>query len=390
MASTQTPSRKKAKDAKLNELTDPPAASGFGNDGELLRIKKTLTGRLRKATAGTEALPIVFQQGGITPYKLATFGDSRANTGSHRTTVTGVGINGEKVASQLCMLRGDMEIVFNGGISGDTAVNWNSAARVASGQTVKDLIASQPDACKIQYGINDYIAGTAASVVVAALKELIAKVIGAGIPVVFESTNPAAATSVSYINGYAASGGFGASAAAKLAEMQSGNAQMQAWLAQFPGNIAKYVDTSSVTTGDDGYAKTDQTYFDGTHMARNKGARPCAALIDAAISEYFPRRYGQLLKAAYPNGLNRCWLSPTSGRASGVSTPQNESGTVTATYQIVVDDDGDLCQEINLTATVLNAGAFRTRIDLSPDWVGATPFFTIAAGDVLQACVDYE
>jgi lysophospholipase L1-like esterase len=52
MASTQTPSRKKAKDAKLNELTAPPESSTFGNDGELLRIRKTLNGGLQNSIKG--------------------------------------------------------------------------------------------------------------------------------------------------------------------------------------------------------------------------------------------------------------------------------------------------------------------------------------------------
>lgn len=44
MASTQTPSRKQAKDAKLNELTDPPPASQFGEPGEKLQIVKSFAG----------------------------------------------------------------------------------------------------------------------------------------------------------------------------------------------------------------------------------------------------------------------------------------------------------------------------------------------------------
>lgn len=45
MASTQTPSRKQAKDAKLNELTSGPEKDDYGLDGEVLRtIRNPVTG----------------------------------------------------------------------------------------------------------------------------------------------------------------------------------------------------------------------------------------------------------------------------------------------------------------------------------------------------------
>ena len=347
----------------------------------------SVTGGINLSVGGG-LLPITFTTASFSPYRLALFGDSRSNGGSHLTTVTASSISGEKVPGALCQVRGDLQIVFNGGISGDLVSNWNSAGRVSTTQTVKDLIAANPDVCYIQYGINDYIAGTAATTVVSNLKLLIDKIIGAGIPVIFESCNPAAPTAVSYINGYASSGGFGASAAAKLAEMQAGNLAMQAWLSTFPSNVALYVDTSSATTATDGYAKTDQTYYDGTHLSR-RGCMAVAALINTAMEPYFPVKSGQRLKLPTPNGMNRSMLNQSAGRAANFSAMVAEAGTATATYQCVTDASGDLCQEYNVTVTALSTGSVRLRFDMLPDWVGASPFFPIVAGDIMQAAFDY-
>jgi len=347
-----------------------------------------VTGRIRNLDAsGTPILAL--QTAAMTPYRVATFGDSRSNVGgTHLTTTTTGGINGEKVVGQLMLRRGDIQICFNGGISGGLASDWNGAARISSSQSVTHLVASNPDFAYVQFGINDYIAGVSAATVVGYLQLAIDKIIGAGIPVVFESCNPCAAAAASYINGYASTGGFGASAASKLAEMQAGNAAMQSWLAQFPSNMAIYVDSSSVTTADDGYAKTDMTYADGTHLSRI-GSKGVAALADAAITPWFPMKQGQAIKLAYPNGINRSFLSPSSGRANNFNTILNESGTATATYAINVDSSGDLVQDFIVTSTVLASGAFTSRFEIFPDWAGAGGFWTAAAGDVMQASFDY-
>lgn len=347
-----------------------------------------LTGGIRNLeAAGVPVQTFVF--GSMIPYRLATFGDSRANAnGTHLTTSTAGTISGEKVPGSLCQIRGDMQVVFNGGISGGLTSDWNSAGRASSSQTVKDLIAATPDLCYIQFGINDYIAGVSASTVVGYLKAAIDKIIGAGIPVIFESCNPAAAAATSYINGYSSAGGFGENAASKLAEMQAGNAAMKTWLAQFPSNIALYVDTSTVTTSADGYAKTDKTYYDGTHMSR-MGCFAAANIINSASLPFFPIKSGQRVKCISPNGINRSFLSPTSGRAANFSAIVVENGTATATYQIVTDEDGDLCQEYNVSVTSVGGSTFRVRCDMLPDWVGATPFVTLSAGNILQGAFDY-
>lgn len=333
------------------------------------------------------------KRGAITTYRLATFGDSRANAGSHRTTSTAGSVSGDKVPGQLCQIRGDMEIVFNGGVSGDTTANWNNALTGRTGKTVTDLIAATPDLCYVQFGINDNIAATASATTIANLKLALDKIMGAGIPVVFESINPAAVGPASYINGYASTGGYSATsnqgeADTRLAITQAVNSAMQSWLATFPSNIALYVDTSSVSALVTGFANS-ASYADGTHMSRI-GCRASAALIDNAIATYFPRKYGQALDLIYPNGINRSFLSPSSGRASNFSAIQAEAGTMTSTYEIGVDEYGDAVQQYNVTVTALASSRFIARFPMVPDWMGGSPFFTLAAADVMQAAFDYS
>jgi lysophospholipase L1-like esterase len=328
--------------------------------------------------------------GAVTPYRLAVYGDSRPNVSATHTgaaVASGAAMLGEKTPVQLCMLRGDMQVCFNGGISGDTAVNWASASRASSTQNVAAMLATNPDLCLVQYGINDLIAGTSAATILASLQALADKVVGAGVPFVFESTNTAAAAAASYINGYSSGGGFGASAASKLAELRSVRDGMRSFLAQYPASLAVYVDTSAVSDGADGYAKTDQTYYDGTHMSR-RGCRAAAAVIDGAISGLFPRRPGVGLKLAYPNGMNYAMLSPTSGRAARFSAIAVDGGTATATYEVGRDGDGNYFQQYNVAVTALASGSFAIRCDVLPDWVGAG-FYALAAGDVVQCAVDY-
>ena len=336
------------------------------------------------------ALGVTGLVGPVTPYRLAVFGDSRANVTTTQSTTSASNLDmlSEKVAACLTMLRGDMQICFNGGISGDTAANWNSAGRISTSQNVASMLATNPDLCLVQYGINDIIAGTAAATILGNLQALAAKVIGAGVPFIFESINTCAASSVSYINGYSAAGGFGASASTKLATLAAVRSGMQTFLDQFPRTLARYIDTSSVSDAADGYAKTDQTYYDGTHMSR-KGCWPAAVLIDSGIIDIFPRRTGIGLNLAYPNGCNVALLTQSSGRAANYSAIAMDNGSGTCTYETGTDANGNYYQQYNVTISALTTGYFSARFDVLPDWVGASPFYTLAAADVMQASIDY-
>lgn len=361
-----------------------------GHGEDFLPVRTNAAGTALVSGDGT---PIPYQRnraGAVVPYRLAVYGDSRANVGGTHlaSSASATTLSGEKVATQFCMLRGDMQIVFNGGISGDTAANWNSASRISSSQDVASMLAATPDLCLVQYGINDLIAGTSSATILGYLQAFAAKVIGAGIPFIFESINTAAAASATYINGYSSAGGFGTGAAAELVALAEVRAGMDAFLAQFPDYIAMYVDTSSVSDAADGYAKTDKTYYDGTHMSRI-GCRAAAVLIDSAIYGYFPRRVGLALKPTYPNGCNFSMLTVSSGRAANYNAMVAANGSGTCTYEVGQDDDGNWFQQYNVTISALASSYFQMRFDVLPDWAGASPFFTLAAGDVMQGSIDY-
>src|SRR5690606_23466352 len=66
-----------------------------------------------------------------------------------------------------------------------------------------------------------------------------------------------------------------------------------------------------------------------------------------------------------------------------------DNGSMTATYEVGQDDAGNYFQQYNITVTALASGYFKARLNILPDWVGGSPFFALAAGDVMQASIDY-
>ena len=110
-----------------------------------------------------------------TPYRMITFGDSRARaSNSTQIGVTGSATfyNTAREASWIAALLGDTEIVGDFGISGDpiitslTTNGWNGTAR-SNSKTIANALQLRPDICWIQYGINDIAAGaTSAAIIV--------------------------------------------------------------------------------------------------------------------------------------------------------------------------------------------------------------------------------
>lgn len=334
------------------------------------------------------------RRSGFSPLRVATFGDSRANIGASYTATVDGGYSGEKMPTWLSALRGDMLFVFNGGISGNRAVNWdnNTDNRQTNLQSVTDCIATTPNLVIIQYGINDVIAGTSAATIYAALQAMINEFLGAGIFVAFESIYTCARGPASYINGYASSGGFSATTnqteyEARLAVMQSINASMSTWLAGFPGR-AVFVDTNSTLAATDGYAKTDGTFYDGTHISQ-VGCRAGARVMNTALAPYFGTGMaGKPLSGLSRNALNDACITVVSGRAAGFSAGATEAGTLAYSYQVVQDAAGDWCQEYTITNTTAAATAARARLDLVPTFIGASTVPILAAGDLMQGAVD--
>ena len=338
--------------------------------------------------------PRYLRRSSFVPVRVATFGDSRVNIGAGYTATTDAGYSGEKMPTWLAALRGDMLFVFNGGISGNRAVNWdnNTDSRQSNNQTVTDCIAATPDIVLIQYGINDAIAGTSAATIYAALQAMMAEFLGAGIFAVFESIYTCAKGPASYINGYSSAGGFSSTTTlaeyeARLAIMQSVNSSMQTWLAGFPGR-ALYVETNATLAASDGYAKTDGTWYDGTHLS-SVGCRVAARLMSAALAPYIGTgMVGKPLAGLSRNALNDACITVASGRASGFSAGVTEAGTLAYSYQVVQDAAGDWCQEYTITNTTAAATAGRARFDVVPTFIGAATVPVLAAADLMQAAVD--
>lgn len=327
----------------------------------------------------------------------ATYGDSRANVSYVHTATYSSGAASviDKVANAVIELRGDSIIVFNGGISGDGLANWDNPARTPN---FSALIASKPDWLLIQYGVNDIIGWNGVSPTYAAfkdslisdLKELIGASVSSGIPAtVLEAINPCAAGPVSYIGGYPSAGGWGANADDKARMAREINAEMAAWIQGF-ADYARFADTAPILTAPDGYAKTDRTYADGTHFGA-LGARIAAPIISGAITELLgaPSRIS-LLEMGYRNSMNGAMLGNTGGRVNGIGLVQNEAGVSSAQYAVVIDDDGDLCQEVVITTTDIGAGIARPRVDWAPQFAGASAVVPVSAGDVLQASIRYS
>ena len=332
------------------------------------------------------------------PYRIATFGDSRANVGgtSLAANATGTTFNADRVATAVANQRPDIAIVFNGGLSGGFAANWanNSdgpTGRVTAVKTVADLLASAPDACLFQFGINDIMNWDGASpspasftvTLVANLQAAVAAIMNGGVFVVFESINPAAPASITFVNGYSAAGGFGTNAAAKLQAMTDVNNAMRAWLSAYPTR-GMYVDTSGATAGSDGYAKTNKTYVDGVHLSA-MGARGCAALILDAIKSFFPVRPVVALAPKSRSGVNGMLINATAGKAEGWDVLA-ETGTWAAEQWSIEGDS----QVVTLQCNGLVSGYCRRIITVLPSFIGASTLPVLAAGDILSARVEYE
>lgn len=325
------------------------------------------------------------------PYRVASFGDSRSNTNAaHLDSGTNKVLRNEVVIGALVALRPDMLYVFNGGVSGTTAANWDNdiGGRVTANKTVQDMLATMPDLCVMQYGINDIIGWNGSSptksgktaALIDALKACCATIMGAGVYVAFESINPCAKASVSYINGYSSAGGYGANHADKNDILEAVNAEMKAWLTVRP-QMGVFVDTSSATTAPDGYAKQDGTYRDGTHLSAY-GAVAAAKIVDATIRQVVPVRDIWALNSASlsQSAVNGALLSPTGGLADKWAIEAG-AGTWAADVKSI---DGDT-QEIVMTCTALASGIASRTVKLVPSFIGANTKPVVNAGDVLAA-----
>jgi lysophospholipase L1-like esterase len=309
------------------------------------------------------------------PYRWAMYGDSRANCFTVNTVLAPTGSStafyDQRPGMWLVGALGDSQIACNFGVSGDLATGWASSSR-ANSKTINNLTAAAffkggpVDAVYVQYGINDYIAGASAATVSAAIQALCVALMGAGIRVVLESTQPASAAS------------YGASAAAKLQATIDGNAILKAWAAGYPRQLA-FADTFAGLVDATGYASA--VYLpDGLHTGRS-GAMLSGAGCAVAARTLLPAKRsliytsGSLLQ---PNLID--WSGPTQYTNADV-------GTVTFTTPTWNIDaaTGMPYAETTMTCTALAGGFARGRWEVHATTIsGGSPRYPIAAGDELQ------
>lgn len=312
------------------------------------------------------------------PYRIAAFGDSRASFMGTSTVLVPTGsasaFNRNRTATWLSTYLGDAELVANFGHGGDTAVLWASSSR-ANSKTIKNLISANVykggpvDVVYVQYGVNDYIAGTSAATVAAAIQALCGALMGAGYKVILESTNPASAAN------------YGASAAAKLQATIDGNALLATWAAGYEGHLV-WVDTFASFVDGTGYANA--TYIaDGTHH-NWLGAMVSGYACATAARAILPQKTGLV----YSCGSR---LQPS---LIGWGDPPalyfvSDIATVTAntpTWNIDAAT-GMPYAEVTMTCTALTSGRALGHLEVHPASgviSGATPRWPLSIGDELQ------
>lgn len=310
------------------------------------------------------------------PYRMTAFGDSRASfmTTSTLLAITGAStaLNANRAAPWVAGGLGDAEMVANFGVSGDTAVLWASSSR-SNSKTINNLIAANlfkggpVDVCFIQYGINDYIAGTSAATVAAAIQALCTALMGAGIKVILEATNPASAAQ------------YSTGPAAKLQATIDGNAILKAWATGYPRQLV-FVDTFNSLVNSTGYASST-FYADGLHF-NQLGAMLSGAACAAAARSILPKKWGLIYTSGsmlQPNLID--WGStPTMYTATDVGTVLYN----TPTWSIDATT-GLPYAEVTATCSALSSGRAYGHLEISATPVtGASPRYPLSVGDELQ------
>lgn len=318
------------------------------------------------------------------PWRWVAYGDSRAGfmivSTQLQPTGNGVIINHYRTAPWLVGALGDSELVANFGVAGENVTSTNSttgwlSSNRANSKTFTNLVAGNlfrggpADVVFVQYGINDYIGGISAATVTNNLKALCSALMGAGMKVVFEATNPVV------------SANFLGSPATKLQAVIDGNAIMKAWLAGF-SRQAVYADTFSALVDSTGYLNADYSPVgDGTHF-NAIGAIISAQICAAAARTILPRRYGLSYTCGsltQPNFVD--WSAPY------MAGTQN-TGTITFNTPTWNIDSitGMPYAEITATCTALASNYARGYFEVGATTIsGATALFPIKIGDELQS-----
>jgi len=336
-------------------------------------ITNQITGEIENVSSGSK---LYFGPARIAyaPWKLASYGDSRANVNSTSPDVSGANasLSVTKGPTWTAACRKDTELVFNYGVSGDLASAWAAAARTG-GKTFSSFVSSGVDICHIQYGVNDILTGNgvspSAATIVGHLKSVVMESVKTGIAVVFESILPCSQA------GWVSAGG--GTAAQKQAIADAVNDAMRAWIATVAGAV--YADTATKVKQADGFADLAY-YIDQIHLNNVGGfvsGETCSeaslALLPRKVANYYP---GGL---AGPNFVDS-FTPPITTILSGVA------GTFTLNSQTLGQDKRGAYVEWVITPQTLASGEATFWAAIGADVAGfsATPKYPIASSDVLQ------
>lgn len=323
------------------------------------------------------------------PYRMITFGDSRARI-SNATTIGITGsaslINTGRVGAWVAAILGDTEIVGDFGISGDVIISslttngWNGTAR-SNSKTIANALRMRPDVCYIQYGINDIAGGATSANIIAEFKKLISELMAGGARVIVDSImlfDPTAASATI----------APASADAAQTTLLAVNAALQTWCAGYPGKVVFVDSTSVIRLASTGYG--DPQYFDSDNLGvhpNKRGAQLMGAKVAAAARTLLPQRSAGVYFVGPTENPNLVdWNSPTMFTAvetgsMTVSTPTWNLDTSTGNIY-----SGLPYAEVTFTCTALASGSAKARLEIHATGIsGATPTWPIFAGDVFQA-----
>ena len=360
----------------VNELGEIVSQSGIGSNNIVGYIPSSsipIDPESKKVIL-VNSPPKAFQA----PYRLASFGDSRANVNSSTYDVSGTiqSLSPTKSPSHTAALRGDTELVYNFGVSGDLAANWNLANRNAvTTKQLATLVSLGVDLVHVQYGVNDILTGNgttpSASTICGYLKGLCFELMKSGMQVAFESILPCTAA------GWVSLGS--GTAAQKQAIADSVNATMQAWVASFPVCMI-FVDTATSLKDSTGFAKT-ALYIDQIHL-NNKGAYLCGGMVAEASFKLLPKKNALYYPSGLQTGANfiDSIAPPITTILSGVA------GTFTLNNQTVGYNAIGQYVEFSITANTLASGeaTFWAAIGGDVGSFAVASKYSVAAGDVLQ------
>lgn len=295
-------------------------------------------------------------------------------------TGNGVIVNHYRTAPWTVGAMGDSELVASFGVAGENVTSTNSttgwlSSTRANGKTFANLVAANlfrggpADVAFVQYGINDYIGGISAATVANNIKALCSALMGAGMKVVFEATNPVV------------SANFLGSPSTKLQSVIDGNALMKTWLAGFPKQ-AVYADTFSALVDATGYLNADYSPVgDGTHF-NALGAMISAQICAAAARTILPRKYGLAYSCGsltQPNFVD--WSAPYMATTQNVGTIAFNAPTWN-----IDPVTGTPYAEVTAACTALSTNYARGYFEVGATTIaGATALFPIKIGDELQS-----